>query len=293
MKTFSDLTEVASLSANDEFLVHLSGGGDRRVKFGVVNVNTSRNNVFRGKNLGTVNANNIDSFIADHGISTGAFVDIYLGDYFTINYNGSNKNIRIGAFDYLYYTGDTVLNKHHILCIPDNSLCTAAMNSTNTTGTSANEANTSGKQAYLGSDMHNITIADIDEKLTAIFGGHLLSHRELLTNSMDPNQTSGGHTAWKGASNNREWVDAKCVLMSEIEVYGSNVWSSSAYDTGLTRGQIPLFKIEPRFISQAREWYWLRDVASSTTFCYAYGDGGSGYSYASYVSYVRPRFLLG
>lgn len=293
MKTFSDLTEVTSLGTNDEFLVHLSGGGDRRVKFGAVNVNTSRNNVFRGKNLGTITASNIDSFIADHGISTGVFTDIYLGDYFVINYNGSNKNIRVAGFDYLWYTGDSNLSKHHILCVPDNALCTAAMNSTNTTGTSANEANTSGKQAYLGSDMHNITIADVDAKLTAIFGGHLLTHRELLTNSIDANQTSGGHTAWKGASNNREWVDAKCVLMSEIEVYGSNVFSSSAYDSGLTRGQIPLFKVEPKYISQAREWYWLRDVASSTSFCSA-GYYGLSYShYASDVGYVRPRFLLG
>ena len=293
MKTFSDLAEVTSLGANDEFLVHLAGGGDRRVKFGAVNLNTSRNNVFRGKNLGTVNADNIDSFIADHGISTGAFTDIYLGDYFVINYNGTNRNIRVAGFDYLWYTGDTNLSKHHILCVPDNALCTAAMNSTNTTGKSANEANTSDKQAYLGSDMHNITIADVDAKLTAIFGGHLLTHRELLTNSIDANQTSGGHTAWKGASNNREWVDAKCVLMSEIEVYGSNVWSSSAYDTGLTRGQIPLFKVEPRFISQAREWYWLRDVASSTYFCFAGSCGDSGCTGASYVGSVRPRFLLG
>lgn len=293
MKTFSDLAEVTSLGANDEFLVHLAGGGDRRVKFGAVNLNTSRNNVFRGKNLGTVNADNIDSFIADHGISTGAFTDIYLGDTFTINYNGSNKTIRVAGFNIYYGTGDTAFWKNHIVCVPDNSLLTAAMNSTNTTGKSANEANTSDKQAFLGSDMFNITLKDVDAKLTAIFGGHLLTHRELLSNSIDPNQTSGGMTSWKGASNNWEWVDVKSMLMSEVEVYGSTVWSSSPYDTGMSNRQLPLFVVEPRFISQAREWYWLKDVASSTHFCNAYGTGHSNSYYASGVTYVRPRFLLG
>jgi hypothetical protein len=293
MKTIKDLTEVTSLSASDEFLVSLASGGDRRVKFSAISANTSNNAIFRGKSLGTITASNIDTFISDHGISTGNFTDIYLGDYFTISYAGSNKTIRVAGFNVFKGCGDTSLSKNHIVCVPDGSLCTAAMNSTNTTGISANDANTSGKGAFLGSDMWNITLPTVNTNLEAVFGGHLLTHREILTNSIDANATSCGNSGWKGASNNREWVDCRAVLMSEAEVYGTTVYSSSGYDTGIAKQQLPLFSVEPRFIHQDRTYYWLRDVASSSYFCVCDDHGFAGCHYASFVYHVRPRFLLG
>ena len=115
MKSIKDLTEVTSVAASDEFLVALAAGGDRRVKFSTMIPNTSHNAIFRGKNLGTVTADNVDTFIADHGISTGAFTDLYVGDYFTISYAGSNKTIRVAGCDIFMGTGDNpTLNKHHL-----------------------------------------------------------------------------------------------------------------------------------------------------------------------------------
>lgn len=293
MKSIKDLTEVSSIAASDEFLVSLAAGGDRRIKFSTMIPNTSHNTIFRGKNLGTVTASNVDTFIADHGISTGAFTDLYVGDYFISSYAGSNKTFRIAGCDVFYNTGDTALNKHHVVIVPDDYLCTAAMNSTNTTGVSENEENTSGKSAFLGSDMWNIVLPEVNTNLEAIFGGHLLTHRELLTNSMDPNAVCKGNPSWKGASNNWEWVDCKAVLMSEAELYGCNVFQSSGYDTGIANRQLPLFSLEPKYINLSRLWFWLRDVASSVSFCHCIYRGSAHSRHASCVNSVRPHFLLG
>lgn len=294
MKTIKDLTEVTSIAASDEFLVSLTSGADRKVKYSAMIPNTSHNAIFRGKDLGTVNASNIDSFIADHGISTGAFTDLYVGDYFTISYAGSNKTIRVAGFDIFVGTGDDpILNKHHIVCVPDQALLSAAMNSTDTTGISANENNHSELSSFLGSDMWNIVLPEVNNNLGAIFGGHLLTYREMLTNSMDPNAICKGNTSWKGASNNFEWVNCKAVLMSEAELYGCNVFQSSGYDTGIANRQLPLFSLEPKFINPARQWFWLKDVASSQDFCDCGYGGYASYGGASSVNFVRPRFLLG
>lgn len=253
---------------------------------------TNHNTFFRGKDLGTITADNIDSFITDHGISTGEFNDIYVGDYFTIPYDGSNKIIRIAGFDIYYNTGSVRLTSHHIVCVPDSNLTTAKMNSTNTTGVSENEENTSDYGGFLGSDMWNITLPIVNANLESVFGGHLLSHKEWLSSSVDSNAISSGFSSWKGASNNCQWVDCKAVLMSEVEVYGSRIFSSSGFDIGIAKSQLPLFSIEPRYLNN-NQWYWLRGVASSTYFCGCNDLGNASCGSASIDVGVRPRFLVG
>jgi hypothetical protein len=293
MKTIKNLTEVTSLNASDEFLVSTVSGNDRRVKHSVVLPNTSPNAVFRGKNLGTLTADNIDTFIADHGISTGAFTDIFVGDYYTINYNGANKTIRIAGANLFIRNGDTMLSSNHIVCVPEGILTTASMNSTNTTNKSENEENTSEYGAYIGSDMWNITIPKVNETLEAIFGGHLLTYRSLLSDGIDPNAVAGGLPNTTGASNKWDWFDCKANLMSEVELYGSKIFGSAGYDYGIGNKQFPIFSLEPQFIQRTREWFWLRNVASSVGFCGCGGFGGAYCGYASFVYGVRPFWLLG
>ena len=86
------------------------------------------NSIYRGKSLGT-------SVTADQysQISAGTFNDMFIGDYWTI----SSKVYRIAAFDYWYNVGSTACTTHHVVLVPDASLTTSPMNSTNTTATSA------------------------------------------------------------------------------------------------------------------------------------------------------------
>ena len=81
--------------------------------------------------------------------------------------------------------------------------------------------------------------------------------------------------------------------MSESELYGSIVWSSSGYDTGTAKMQLPLFANNRQAMNNRSSWYWLKDVASASRFCRCYNYGlASCYSAGSANSCVRPRFVI-
>ena len=218
-------------------------------------------------------------------ISNGTFDGLFVGMHFTAQYDGKPVVFRIAGFDIYLNNGDTALTRHHAVIVPDSALCNAQMNASNTT-----------EGAYYGSKMRNETIlgsGGVDEKLTATFGSHLLSFRELLSNTMDPNSVSGGYPGYKGASSNWAWYDSKSDLMSEVEVYGSAICGSSFFDVGTAKAQLPLFALAPHLINPGRFSWWLRAVVSSTYFALVYNHGLAYNTSASYTFGVRPRFLIG
>ena len=81
--------------------------------------------------------------------------------------------------------------------------------------------------------------------------------------------------------------------MSEVEVYGSTVWSSSGYDTGTACKQLPLFLFSKKAINNRGSYYWLKDVASAAYFCVVGNNGLADCNNASGTHrYVRPRFVI-
>ena len=85
----------------------------------------------------------------------------------------------------------------------------------------------------------------------------------------------------------------QAVLMSEVEVYGCTVWSSSGYDTGNAKMQLPLFAHSRNAMNDRSGWYWLKDAASSAYFCGCSGGGGANYGFAGDTgNCVRPRFII-
>ena len=81
--------------------------------------------------------------------------------------------------------------------------------------------------------------------------------------------------------------------MSEVEVYGATVWSSSGYDTGTACMQLPLFAKDKACINNRSAYYWLKDVATASYFCFVADNGRAGCNGAGDASYcVRPRFNL-
>lgn len=81
--------------------------------------------------------------------------------------------------------------------------------------------------------------------------------------------------------------------MSEIEVYGATVWSSSGYDTGNAKMQLPLFIHSRSAMNDRTGGYWLKDVASSADFCICNDGGRATYDGAIGTwRYVRPRFII-
>lgn len=229
------------------------------------------NSLYRGKYLGTEVTD--DQWAA---IKAGTFDDLYIGDYWTIN----GVNWRIAAFDYYYNCGDTNCTTHHIVIVPDTSLYSATMNSSNiTTG------------GYVGSVMYTTNLADAKTTINSAFGsGHILSHRIYLTNAVTNGYPSAG-----------AWCDSTVKLMNEEMVYGASIFrphtayngSSVTIPTQHTveKSQLPLFSFRHDLIG-IRVTYWLRDVVSAASFATVSGNGYVNSTNASNSYGVRPAFCI-
>lgn len=239
------------------------------------------------------------------------FEDIYVGDYIKMSRaitcpdstNGTvgSQYVTIAGLNTMMYNGEEgkYVNYHHAVMVPGQGFegtqhfGRRAMNATNTT-----------EGGYVGSAMDQSVLgavvtegstesgATINQQLYAEFGSHLKTTDELLSNSINTTGTNRFGTA-DGCSNKWAWGMRQAVLMSEVEVYGSIVWSSSGFDTGNARMQLPLFAHSRGAMNNRTSWYWLKDVASSAFFCgcndggYAW-YGGAGGKWGC----VRPRFIL-
>ena len=244
------------------------------------------NSIFRGKDVTEYLTSEYSLY---DRISDGTFTDLYVGDYVVAN----GITWRIAGFDMRYGRGggDTTTNQasynHHAVIVPDTNLTSAQMNTSNTT-----------KGGYVGSAMYTTTLPTVlSTYITPVFGEHVLTYYEWLTNSV--NTSAANRTAGQsnGASNSRTAVGSRKVdLMNEVQVFGSIVWSSSAYDTAIDNVQFPLFRLKPEFINKQKSWYWLRDVVSSSWFAYVANDGLSsahaGFG-ASGTGGVHPCFYIG
>lgn len=224
----------------------------------------AHNSIYRGKFLGTS-----VTTVQYSAISSGTFDDLYIGDYWIIG----GVNYRIAGFNYFYNVGDTALTQNHVTIVPDTQLGTARMNPTNdTTG------------GYALSEMRTTNLATATATIESAFAGHIITHRQILTNAV----TTGKASGWA-------WFNCKVELMSEVMLYGLVAWGeatyNSGYNVGSTNGQLPLFALRRDLINN-RQDYWLRDVVSATRFAFAYYYGNAN-SYDSSYSYgVRPAFSI-
>ena len=247
---------------------------------------------FRHKNLGTIaSVAQCNEFMADYGINLETLGDVFPGDYFTIQDGTYNVDWMFAGFDTELNKGNTAFTSLHGTIIPVTKVTDAKMNSSNTTGTSENTSNTSGLQAYAGSDMRVITLPAVATALRTVLGDHLKARKVLLSKTMTAATESMAGAGFNGASTAWDWYDEYIVLMSEVQVYGSTVCSSSFYDNGEGFEKLPVFNfISP--IQYARINQWLRAVASSTYFAFVNDDGDANYGLASSSRAVRPLGVL-
>ena len=242
------------------------------------------------------------------------FEDLRVGDYIKMSRPISayeqtgqyqitgSQYVTIAGIDTLMYKGDqdSGINYHHLVMVPGQGFGgtqhfgRSRMNETNTTA-----------GGYVGSEMNATTIgavassgstaatASINQQLYAEFGTHLKTIRAILSNSINTSGVNRFGTA-DGCANNWAWTSVQAVLLSEIECYGSIVWSSSGYDTGEANKQLPLFAYSESARNNRSSYYWLKDVASAVRFCLSNSNGNSASNNASGAHlYVRPRFIIG
>ena len=240
------------------------------------------------------------------------FEDIYPGDYIKMSRPISayertgqyqvtgSQYVTIAGLDTMMNNGDQEsVNYHHAVMVAEQGFGAtqnfgrSRMNATNTTegGYKASEMNTLvlGEVTSTGSTAADATI---NQQLYAEFGSHLKTTRERVSNAINATGYNRFGSA-TGCASDWTWISAQAVLMSEIEVYGTTVWSSSGYDTGTANVQLPLFAFSKQAQNNHMASWWMKDIASATVFCGADIDGAAnGHGASDPSGYVRPRFII-
>lgn len=271
----SELTQINELVSGNKLLVGTTDGNKAIAAedalfamldgFAPVEL---RRVLFRGKNLGTAL-----TAVQKAAIKDGSFKGMFLGDYWSIG----GRIWRIVDMDYWYNCGDTAFTSHHLVIMPDEALYNAQMNTTNVT--------TGG---YVGSAMYKSNLANAKTIVNAAFQGSVLTHREYLCNAVANGRPSGG-----------AWFDSSIELPNEPMMYGHPHFSPTSDGSTvpsiytISKTQLALFMVCPRFIVNRSYNQWLRDVDSSAHFARVDDDGNTGDGNASYSHGVRPVFPVG
>lgn len=271
----SELTQINELVSGNKLLVGTTDGNKAIAAedalfamldgFAPVEL---RRVLFRGKNLGTAL-----TAVQKAAIKDGSFKGMFLGDYWSIG----GRIWRIVDMDYWYNCGDTAFTSHHLVIMPDEALYNAQMNTTNVT--------TGG---YVGSAMYKSNLANAKTIVNAAFQGSVLTHREYLCNAVANGRPSGG-----------AWFDSSIELPNEPMMYGHPHFSPTSDGSTvpsiytISKTQLALFMVCPRFIVNRSYNQWLRDVVSSAYFALVYDVGCTGCYAASNSRGVRPVFPVG
>ena len=271
----SELTQINELVSGNKLLVGTTDGNKAIAAedalfamldgFAPVEL---RRVLFRGKNLGTAL-----TAVQKAAIKDGSFKGMFLGDYWSIG----GRIWRIVDMDYWYNCGDTAFTSHHLVIMPDEALYNAQMNTTNVT--------TGG---YVGSAMYKSNLANAKTIVNAAFQGSVLTHREYLCNAVANGRPSGG-----------AWFDSSIELPNEPMMYGHPHFSPTSDGSTvpsiytISKTQLALFMVCPRFIVNRSYNQWLRDVVSSALFAYVNSIGNTSCTGASDSRGVRPVFLVG
>ena len=282
-----DFGENSKPDTNNDFLMTFNDNSESKTRLRdafysmVPDGAQTHNNVFRGSNLGALNATHIAN------IQNGSFHDMFIGDYFTIN----GANYVIAGINTKHLHGDNASLGNHLLLMPDrfstledgtvmrgNGKTTQYMNDTDTTA--GGLANTKLYTTYMPS---------IQKRLEADFGSHLLTFREVVSTHVDES----------GAPDQCEWRDAKVGIPNEVMVYGTtlngNSKNGSWYNIGDDDVQLPLFRLNPDELTNHNDnGFWLRDIHSASEFVFARVNGDDYWFRASWAWFgIRAFFLIG
>ena len=244
----------------------------------------SHNSLFRGEDL--ISSNHFGSIANLHtAISAGDFSDIFIGDYVTTKDPSNTSNTvkwlvaGINVFPAWVTTGSvSATTKNHLALVPETCFSsTMKMNSSSTT--SGGYSGSSGKS----------TVSSYGSTLNGYFNSNLINAYYYVSYTVDTSHVSAASTL-TGISSGRKSISTYAILMSEINVFGSQIWSGSNDNTSLNF-QLPLFKLRPDLICIG-QLYWLSGVASSSYFCVVNDGGRADCRYANDSYSVRPLILL-
>lgn len=281
-----DFGENSKPDTNSDFLMTFNDNSESKTRLRdafyamVPDGAQTHNNIFRGQNLGALNATHIAN------IQNGTFKDMFIGDYFSIN----GSNYVIAGINYKKGHGDNSPLGNHLVLMPQDwsktptqtlapdGKTTHYMNDTDTT-----------VGGFAGSKLYQTYLPQIQTKLESDFGAHLMTFRAAVSTHVDDS----------GAPDKGEWRDAKVAIPNEVMIYGSslngNNKNGSWNNIGDEASQLPLMRLNDSERCNNRAGaFWLRDIYSASAFACAGDSGHARWAGASdpYVG-VRAFFLIG
>lgn len=206
------------------------------------------------------------------------------GDYKTIN----GRNYVIAGLNCMKGTHAYTCTENHVglIVIPHTK---QKWNESGNTYTGADNRGAGYKNSDLHYYLKNTLLPLVESDLGA---SNLLGHPKLLSSAVNKNGYNRFGEA-TGCSSGWDW-DSNCKIcaLSEMQVYGGTIWSSSGYDTSEACQQLEVFRRYKYTDIFGNEYLWLRDVVSASYAALARDDGYAAYYTASYARCVAALILF-
>ena len=280
-----DFNENSKPDTNNDFVMTFNDNSESKTRLKdafysmVPDGAQTHNNIFRGQNLGALDATHIAN------IQNGTFRGMFIGDYFSIN----GSNYVIAGINYKISHGDNSSLGNHVVLMPSDwsKTPTQTLAPDGSTTHYMNDTDTTAG-GFAGSKLYKTYLPQIQTKLETDFGSNLMSFRTIVSTDVDDS----------GAPDQAEWRDAKVGIPNEVMIYGTtlngNNKNGSWYNIGDETSQLPLMRLNDAERNFNRQDVWLRDVHSASEFAYAsaHGDNDWGGASLAWVG-VRAFFLIG
>ena len=226
------------------------------------------NSIYRGKDLTDI----YDLYDISQKMQNGDFEDLYIGDYVTLKLpyqkyeNGQYVtkyrylDVIIAAFD--WYLGNynegynvsnpspSAYNTHHVVFVTGNAIeaCRFEEMITYDHQEVNGYADTRFFKEYVTYHGDGTSYREINDIIGAssFYGFHDMQHMELLSNSV--NNGDDNLNGSVGCSDGYSAYYPYFGFLSEMEVFGESIYSSSIYDNGEACRQLPLFALNPESI---------------------------------------------
>lgn len=283
-----DFNENSKPDTNDDFVMTFNDNSESKTRLRdafyamVPDGAPTHNNIFRGSNLGALNATHIAN------IQNGSFHDMFIGDYFSIN----GSNYVIAGINYKKGHGDKVNSPlgNHLVLMPQvwSETPTQTLNPDGGTTHYMQDTETSA-DGFAGTKLYKTYLPQIQTKLESDFGNHLMNFRTVVSTHVDDS----------GAPDQAEWRDAKVAIPNEVMIYGAilngNNKNGSWHNIGDEDSQLPLMRLnDSERCNNHVGAFWLRDIHSALGFADARDSGDAFWASASDTwRGVRAFFLIG
>lgn len=253
----------------------------------------AHNSIYRGKLLGSsVTADQWNCLTSNAESNGTLFKDMYVGDYWQndVTINGVTKTVRWYVAGFNYWKKSGVSN--HVVIVPNRNLVESA--TINASETAAGSYFNSDFRTGNNSNTARSTCRTIIEGVFATGSGstrntHILTYQGYVKKSL----ASGGRYEASGG-----WEDCDIELPTENHMFGCTFFSNACNGTAIAHRQtydttqLPLFTYDSSLIPIGSS-YWLRDIASDTSWTIVSGGGTCGQIRANYSDIgIRPVFAI-